>query len=226
MIRHVAPEILDSLPADDARAVGSRRDLVRVNALMGNAAIVGSALREALPRRSVRLAELGAGDGCFAARALRRSGLQGHVTLVDREARADPDALRSLAANGWHVEHARADVFDWLRSAAAQPMDALFVNLFLHHFDDGPLAELLRQAARVAPVFVACEPRRSGVALLGSRLLGVIGCNDVTRHDAVVSVRAGFAGEELSRLWPERSRWQLEERGRGLFSHGLVARRR
>ena len=226
MIRQVAPEILDSLPADDARAVGSRRDLVRVNALMGNTGTVARALREALPRRNVRVAELGAGDGCFAARALRRSRLKGHVTLVDREARADREALRSLASNGWQAEHARADVFDWLGSAAAQSLDALVVNLFLHHFEDAPLAELLRQAARSAPVFVACEPRRSGVALLGSRLLGLVGCNDVTRHDAVVSVRAGFAGEELSRFWPEPSQWHLEERARGLFSHGFVARRR
>jgi SAM-dependent methyltransferase len=224
VIRHVAPEILDSLPADDARAVGSRRDLVRVNALMGNTAIVAGALREALPRRSVRVAELGAGDGRFAARALHRAGLQGHVTLVDREARADSDAVSSLVSNGWHVEQVRADVFDWLRSAA--PVDALFVNLFLHHFQHAPLAELLRQAARAAPVFVACEPRRSGVALLGSRLLGLVGCNDVTRHDAVVSVRAGFAGDEISRIWPEPAQWQLEERARGLFSHGFVARRR
>lgn len=226
MIRHVAPEILDSLPADDARAVGSRRDLVRVNALMGNTAIVAGALREALPRRRVRVAELGAGDGCFAARALRRTRRQGHVTLVDREARLDPEAGRSLAANGWQAEHARADALDWLRSAAVAAMDALFVNLFLHHFDNAPLAELLRQAARVAPVFVACEPRRAALALLGSRMLGVVGCNEVTRHDAVVSVHAGFAGDELSRLWPERVQWRIEERARGLFSHGFVARRR
>ena len=32
--RHIVPEILDALPSDDARAVGSRRDLIWVNALM------------------------------------------------------------------------------------------------------------------------------------------------------------------------------------------------
>jgi hypothetical protein len=40
-----------------------------------------------------------------------------------------------------------------------------------------------------------------------------------------VSVRAGFADEELSALWPSIPGWKLQERARGLFSHSFVARR-
>jgi hypothetical protein len=47
----------------------------------------------------------------------------------------------------------------------------------------------------------------------------------VTRHDAVLSVRAGFAGRELSALWPSADGWKLEERRAGLFSHLFVAHR-
>jgi hypothetical protein len=36
MLRQVLPEILDHLPADDPEAIGSRRDLRRINFLMGN----------------------------------------------------------------------------------------------------------------------------------------------------------------------------------------------
>jgi hypothetical protein len=56
-------------------------------------------------------------------------------------------------------------------------------------------------------------------------LLWAIGCNAVTRHDATVSVRAGFSGNELSALWPADSGWQLTERRAGFFSHVFVARR-
>jgi hypothetical protein len=87
------------------------------------------------------------------------------------------------------------------------------------------LTELLRLVALRTRVLIACEPRRSGSALLASHLLGLAGCNDVTRHDAVVSVRAGFKARELSALWPERSGWTLRERACGLFSHGFVATR-
>ena len=47
--RILEPEWLDTLPEDDARAQRSRRDLVRVNALMGNVGIVARLLRDALP---------------------------------------------------------------------------------------------------------------------------------------------------------------------------------
>jgi hypothetical protein len=104
--------------------------------------------------------------------------------------------------------------------------DAVIANLFLHHFEDARLAELLRGIARIARVFIAVEPRRSRWALACSRQLWAIGCNRVTRHDAPVSVRAGFAGNELSRLWPTDGRWSLEERAAGCFSHLFIARLR
>jgi hypothetical protein len=85
---------------------------------------------------------------------------------------------------------------------------------------------LLRAVARQARIFIAIEPHRSERSLLFSRLLWLIGCNRVTRHDALVSVRAGFAGRELSRLWPAGQSWMLQERSAGWFSQLFIAQRR
>jgi hypothetical protein len=74
-------------------------------------------------------------------------------------------------------------------------------------------------------LFVAVEPRRARWPLFCSRLLWAIGCNDVTRHDAVVSVRAGFSRNELSSLWPDKQNWQLTEQSAGAFSHLFIARK-
>jgi hypothetical protein len=41
----------------------------------------------------------------------------------------------------------------------------------------------------------------------------------------VLSVRAGFSGNELSALWPADGGWQLTERRAGHFSHLFIARR-
>jgi SAM-dependent methyltransferase len=221
MARRLEAEWLDVLPASDPRAARSRRDLARVNALMGNARIVANALRAAAPRR---IADLGAGDGRFALRVLRAVGGGGEIVLVDREASVSDSTLHGFRALGWEPRVARADVFDWLEHGERTMLDAIFANLFLHHFEREPLARMLSAIARRASTFVACEPRRSAVALAGSRLLGFIGCNDVTRHDAVVSVRAGFRGEELAATWPRDARWRIEERARGPFSHAFVAR--
>lgn len=95
----------------------------------------------------------------------------------------------------------------------------ILANLFLHHFDDARLRCLLGAIAARTAAFVACEPRRHWLALSGSRLVGLIGANEVTREDAVLSVRAGFCGRELSALWPVKPEWSLTENRQGLFSH-------
>ena len=98
-------------------------------------------------------------------------------------------------------------------------------NLFLHHFEEDKIAELFGLLARRVELFVALEPRRAGWPLFCSRLLWGLGCNDVTRHDAVVSVQAGFNGNELTRFWPEKSKWRFAEGPAGAFSHLFVAQK-
>ncbi|MEO7742782.1 MAG: methyltransferase domain-containing protein [Usitatibacter sp.] len=225
-VRLVEPEWLDILPADDARAIRSRRDLARVNVLMANPGIVARALRAGLAPRAASVAEIGSGDGAFALGVARRVREHaGSITLLDRAAAPAEACLAAFRAIGWSPAPVRADVFEWLSDPATPRFDAIFANLFLHHFERARLAELLRLAAAKTRLFVACEPRRSRTALAGSRLLGLVGCNDVTRHDAVVSVRAGFSGTEISELWGPSGEWHLEEGRRSLFSHGFAAER-
>ena len=228
MVRRVEPEWLDELPPADPRAQRSRRDLKRVNSLMSNAGIVARELRRALPQGRRRIAEIGAGDGSFALALAQRLGRLdcGDFTLLDRQRLVTLETLDEFPRRGCTAHAVEADVFDWLRQSSTPVFDAMVANLFLHHFESGRLAELLALAATHTRIFIACEPRRSGAALLGSRLLGFIGCNDVTRHDAVVSVRAGFRGNDLAAAWPASGSWILAERAQGLFSHTFVARRR
>jgi SAM-dependent methyltransferase len=219
-LRVLEPEWLDELPPGDVRAIRSRADLRRVNAIMGNARLIAVDLKKKLDQeKPLRIADLGAGDGSVSLAVARRLGRpRVRLTIVDRAPVVHGITLERLHALGWHTTLAAADVFDFL-GEAREPFDAIFVNLFLHHFDDERLARLLAAIAARTRLFVACEPRRSALALTGSRLLWALGCNDVTRHDAVVSVRAGFTGSEISRLWPDAGRWRIEERAAFAFSH-------
>ena len=178
------------------------------------------------PRSRRQIVELGAGDGTFMLRLARRLShrwRQAHIVLVDAQDAVTRETRAGFAAMGWTVEIATADVFDWLRQSAPQPADAMIANLFLHHLSGPQLSELMKLAAERTRLFAACEPRRSRIALTFSRMVGLIGCNAVTRHDAVASVRAGFAGQELSKLWPSRSQWRLQERSAQMFTHAFVA---
>jgi hypothetical protein len=141
--------------------------------------------------------------------------------MVDRHDAVSDETCRGFGALGWKIASVKADVFEYLEQAGAA--DIVVANLFLHHFSDTELVRLLGGVAHLASLFVACEPRRTRFPMLVSRLLWVIGCNPVTRHDAPVSVRAGFRGRELSMYWPRGKRWQLQERQAGPFSHCFVA---
>jgi ubiquinone/menaquinone biosynthesis C-methylase UbiE len=194
---------------------------------MHNHSIMAKALQNYLAERAAgHVTELGAGDGNFLLRVAQKVSPRWpdvNATLLDRQRNVTPPTLAAFAALGWRVETVMADVFDWPQKPDADTV--VIANLFLHHFADARLAELLRLVSRRAKLFVAIEPRRARWPLFCSRLLWAIGCNDVTRHDAVVSVRAGFSGHELSLLWPDHHDWQLTEQSAGAFSHLFIAQK-
>jgi hypothetical protein len=223
--RIVQSEILDLLPPDDPRAIRSRQDLRRINRLMGNHDLMADTLQKAFYNNPVkRITEIGSGDGEFLFRVAQKIAPRwpnAEATLIDLQKNISQETLAAFASVGWHAEAVVADVFDWPQIES----DAIIANLFLHHFDDEQLAGLLRLISLRGKSFIAIEPCRACWPLFCSRWLRAIGCNDVTCHDAVVSVRAGFCGDELSALWPEKQGWQLTERRAGAFSHLFIAQK-
>lgn len=227
MQRIVEAEWLDGLPALDPKARGSRRDLRVLNYWMGNAGIVARSLNSvSVEHAAKRLIEIGAGDGHFMLRVARQLGPgwgSKNAVLVDRQNAVSGDTLKGFAALGWGVESVQADVFEWIERPAALGGTIVVANLFAHHFDDRQLVALFSKLAQAAQCFIALEPRRSLWSLSFSLLVGALGCNRVTRHDAPVSVRAGFTGNELTQLWPQSEQWRCVERRAGPFSHLFIA---
>ena len=234
MKRIVQPELLDTLPPGDPRATRSRQDLRRVNGWMRHHDIMAEVLQNTLNHHAPgQITELGAGDGNFLLRVAqkirmgqtssRSASFNVQATLLDRQKIVTPERLAGFAAMGWRAEAVVTDVFDWPQTSGGDGV--VIANLFLHHFKGAPLAKLFRLISQRTKLFIAVEPRRTPWTLFCSRLLWAIGCNAVTRHDAVVSVRAGFSGHELSAFWPGQQNWQLTEQHAGAFSHIFIARK-
>lgn len=227
MNRAVAAEWLDQLPAGDERAIGSRRDLRRLNFWMGNGRIIRRVLASCFDGRPPRnMAEVGSGDGALlleVARGLRATWPPLHFTLIDRQPAVSRAVVAGFEALACPATVITEDVFAALERAPF--FDAVAANLFLHHFATGELSDLLRRIAERTSLFVACEPRRSIIGIAAHPLIRLLGCNAVTRNDAALSVRAGFRGRELSALWPAKG-WIVREHAAGLFGHLFVAQRR
>ena len=249
--RRVGAELLDDLAASDPRAQQSRNDLRRIHRAMGTLSIVMRALdyatarslplssplpplrtpAHALPRT---ILELGAGDGSMMLRLAQQRAASWPdvtVTLLDRLDLVQPATLSAIGDMGWAVNVVQADVFEWLaRPVAAHQhqhqdtrWDIIFANLFMHHFSPDALDQLLTMIAARCRIFFCSEPRRAALPLAASHLVGLLGAGPVTRVDAVLSVHAGFNGQELASRWPDRHAWQLREYRAGLFSHGFIA---
>ncbi len=234
LTRILEPETLDHLAPDDPAACRARRDLRRVNRVMGARAILERALARVAPRppaSPLRVIELGCGDGLLMldlARSRRSPLGDVELTLLDLQPIVTAETLAAYAAAGWRARPLSEDVLAWAEGDATDGRwDIVVVNLFLHHFEGEALRRLLAGCARRADALAACEPRRSRFALGASHLVVFLGANHVTRRDAVLSVRAGFIDDELEQVWPDRSgTWQLDEYEDGPFTHCFCARRR
>jgi hypothetical protein len=238
--RTVSLEVLDGLAPNDPDAMRSRRDLQRVHWAMGTHTIVLRALKSMTARHPkgmpFRILEIGAGDGSLmlsVAQALAPHWSNVMLTLFDRQALVGPTTIARYGALNWAVTQQVGDVLDLAAGRFAHmgaempaPWDLIVANLFLHHFEGAQLESVLRFIAHNSLAFFACEPRRDWLALAGSHMIGAIGVNHVTRQDSVLSVHAGFNGDELTALWPHSGeRWSVQEYSAGLFSHCLRAER-
>ena len=220
--RIVEPELLDALPGDDPEAIHSRRDLRRLNWWMQNEKHLLSGIN-GLKHPPTNIVEAGSGDGTFMLSLARRLGWKHDVslTLLDMQPVISEATLGAFGELGWDATVRTEKIQDWLKKG--ELADLMLANLFWHHFKDGELRECFRKISERCGAFIACEPRRWLPAQVSTRLLWLIGCNGVTRHDARVSVNAGFRDRELSALWPSESKMRLKEYPGGWTSQVFVA---
>lgn len=190
MIRVVKPEILDSLPQGHPDALHNRRDIRRLNILMGNFRWFARILKKVL-RPQDRLLDLGAGGGDLG-KHLERSTLR------------DP-SIPLTGLDLWSRPSFWPERWDWLQEDIRSfngydRYPVILANLILHQFEDSLLSEIGSRINRHARVILASETARRKRHLHQLKLAKLLGTHPVTDHDAKVSIEAGFVGEELPLL--------------------------
>jgi hypothetical protein len=183
MQRSLQPELLDSLPPDHPDALHNRRDLRIINFLMGNPRWFARTLPRLL-RPDERALELGAGVGELGARLIRKGIALDGLDLWPRPA-AWP------TSHAWH----RTDLVGF---QGYDDYGAVIGNMIFHQFSAADLVALGARLRKNTRVILACEPaRQRQFQLLFAAISPVIRANHVSRHDAHVSIAAGFLGQEL-----------------------------
>jgi hypothetical protein len=212
MQRELKSERLDSLPPDHPDALHSRRDLRLINRVLGGQRWLARTLSRQMPPATPVL-EIGAGTGelgmVLAARGLASAGLD-----------LWPKPAGWPANRTWH----RADLLTF-DGYGGYPV--IIGNLIFHQFSPGQLAVLGAKLRRSARFILACEPlRRRGSQVLFAAVAPLLGANQVTLHDAHVSIAAGFRGDELPQmLGLTPPVWDCRCQGTMLGTYRMVARR-
>ncbi len=205
--RTIIPELLDHLPQDDPAAVRSRRDLRRINFLMGNERWVCREVLKFPEATRQGIVEIGAGDGGLCRKLATRFPV---VEISAYDLAPPPSDLPSRIT--WH----RGDLFD----QSPRSGGILIANLFLHHFEAEALLKLGRWMKKFQ-VLLINEPDRARLPhVLGGLMHPFI--NHVTRHDMHVSIDAGFSKGEIPRLLG-LDEWKIRESSTWRGSRRVVA---
>src|SRR5260370_4859049 len=187
--RFIEPELLDH--ADPATARLNLADIVRINRDWGGHNILRGLLREVVvPHERFTMLDVGAASGDTA---------QVVKTLYPKATVVNLDCSELNLSGAPHPKL----LGDALRMPVRDRcVDFVFCSLFLHHFSDEQVIELLSALYRIANRAVLISDLERGIVsdcflpMTGP----VLGWRPITIHDGMVSVRASFKADELAEL--------------------------
>jgi 2-polyprenyl-3-methyl-5-hydroxy-6-metoxy-1,4-benzoquinol methylase len=187
--RVLEPEILDTLPPEDARA--SLADLVRINKYWGGHSTLRKLADDVMPSGvAFTLLDVGAASGDMG-RCLQAYRPLARVTSLDYiESHLAAAAGPRVAADAFGLPF------------AAQSFDYVFSSLFLHHFPDDQVVQLLAECGRVArkQVLVIDLWRHPIPYYFIGYTRPLFRWHPVSVSDGKISVEAAFRPRELREL--------------------------
>jgi ubiquinone/menaquinone biosynthesis C-methylase UbiE len=187
--RLIQPELLDHLPPEEARP--NLADLVRINTRFGGHSVLRALMASvARPNEEFTLLDIGAASG-DAARLIRADFPKASITSLD---------YNTVNLGAAPYPKLLADAFQL--PFPAHSFDFVLSSLFLHHFENAQVVELLRSFYEVAHrgLLVCDLERRVLPYLFLPATKTLFHWQRITVHDGMISVRASFRASELSNL--------------------------
>lgn len=197
------PEIMDLPSLDQMELREDLENLELLNKHFGGTKVVLNLLdRVAKNLHTFRLVDFCTGYGDHPrnmAKWAREHGKSATIIAVDFQ-RQTLDIAKAATSPEDRIFYVQADVrHSPFKNHSA---DLVFCSLALHHFSDDDAALILREGRRLASRSVACiDLLRGRIAYAAVWLLTqFILRSPMTRHDARLSVRRSFTGNELKNL--------------------------
>ncbi|RLD28150.1 MAG: methyltransferase [Bacteroidetes bacterium] len=199
-------EIMDDFNLQGVEMQELLTDLKRVNKMLGGNAITLKGINELLKgphtNNTLTIIDIGCGDG----EMLRQCAQWAHkkdvnVSLIGIDANAH--ILKEAEKRSEEIKNTTFKVVNVFAEKEILPeFDIALCTLFLHHFKEPQIEDLLNRLTRKAKVGVVINDlHRSFWAFWFFRLYGLLFLKSrIARHDGLVSVARGFKRKELMRI--------------------------
>ncbi|MEM7084974.1 MAG: methyltransferase domain-containing protein [Bacteroidota bacterium] len=199
-------EIMDDFELQGEPMKALLNDLIIVNKWLGGQAITLDGLEYLLAKfdinKSLTVLDVGCGDGemlrqCAHWASKRRIKLK--VIGID----ANSYILKEARKRSGHLESFNFKVMDIFSEKGELPkFDIALCTLFIHHFNESQIVQLLKRLSTEAKVGVVINDlHRSRWSFWLFRIFSLIFLKTkIARHDGLVSVASGFKKEELLQI--------------------------
>jgi len=215
--RVIKPEILDTLPEGHPDAERNRKEIYLLGKLSGNYRHAVKLLK-AHHQPGDRILEIGAGTGELGKALTRKSEELTHTLDYTGLDLWNRPPLWPQRWNWW-----QGDLLDF---NGYPDYNVLLGNFILHQFDDNTLRDLFNRIRNNFRLIIFCETARHLLHVWQLRLAYLLGINYVTRHDAKVSIEAGFKAQELpSLLGLKDGNWSVKDGTTCMGCYWMVARK-
>jgi len=201
--------MMDDPAADRAELEASLRFIRKINVRLGGAqALVGKLARwsKSWPTdRPVTLLDIATGSADIplaCRRWAQRAGFDLRITAIDRHATTLDLAREHVggAEGVGGIELVEADALKLIDRFEPESFDYVHAGMFLHHLPEIEVMTVLRIMDRLARAGIVWNDLvRSRVGVAAIRVM-TTGQPEMVRHDAKVSVEAGFTPSEVREL--------------------------
>lgn len=206
-------------------------EIARINRWLGGEKALTSALNQMLigyrSTAPLHIADLGCGSGDLPramVRWCRSRNIPVTVTAVDINPAIIAYARR--CSDGYpEIQYQVMDICS--AEFAAMQFDMVCCSLFLHHFSDAMIGDILQQSLRQSRIGVLVNDlERSALAhFLFKILTFTLPVTAVTRHDGAVSIRRGFRRSDLQRYLPQQGWGEVSIRWQWAFRWSMIIRK-
>jgi 2-polyprenyl-3-methyl-5-hydroxy-6-metoxy-1,4-benzoquinol methylase len=187
--RQITPELLEHAPVEEARA--NLAQIVHLNEHFGGHAVLRKALAQVVNGNpAFTLLDIGAASG-DTARVVKQIYPAAKVTSVDLNVNNLAEAPQpKLLADAFQLPFKEAS------------FDYVFCSLFLHHFEDWQVSDLMAGFYGIArrALVVSDLERHILPYLFFPVTKPFFGWTPITMHDGMCSIRAAFRASELREL--------------------------